>query len=537
MNQLAGKIKFGVKTEAIRRNDKNFENGHVALSVDRIRCFRSGYPEIYYNEKTRTLSSMIGYISNIEEVAAKYCLPFSSDLILIDNLYSSLNRSVNRLAATIDGIFIVVIFDFEKSKGYLLQPEFGSGLPLYYCRGQNSLFFNTSLKKILKEFSQKRELEKSAVKDFFAAGQTIPNHLTLVKDVFKSLPGTIMEIDLKNGVIRTQPHSGVRVAIRTIQARTGLIDSIRKNTAALTEQLRVENFMTTLTGGWDTNLMLFLLKKMTGGKIQCLSITGGINDELKQVKSILAGYRNIQLIHDRVDKDILDLLPDIVWKYEGYVFEEGMFLRYILARTAQKQNSNAIFLGAGADQILWPDSLLRRIALFIFGKYVTGISPTVKRIFVDYDIEIDYLLKMHDLVLNSYGIQGIYPFVNEETLSISRRMKTINNIKKRFYRKQVLDLLPREVTTQLRKSSKLVDTGQLFRKNMEILMRITQSDFIKEICPDYLLRKILKRPGKHHLLVIQLVFLYLFHRLFITGEFDSHFDEVDLITGMKELLN
>jgi argininosuccinate synthase len=116
----------------------------------------------------------------------------------------------------------------------------------------------------------------------------------------------------------------------------------------------------TLTAGWDTNLLLHFLKKETNAQITAVTINGGgKQNEIPATASILEHYPKVRHLTATVHYE-LSSLPEIVWILEGYVFQEGMFLRSELARVLAQEDLHSVFLGACGDQVLYPVPLLKK---------------------------------------------------------------------------------------------------------------------------------------------------------------------------------
>ena len=212
----------------------------------------------------------------------------------------------------------------------------------------------------------------------------------------------------------------------------------------------------------DTNLIFNGLKNIDYQKINVYTIDGSNKfSEVPEVKKNLKDQKNINLHTHEINNDILEFLPDIVWKCEGFVFEIGIFLRYDLARYLLPGKTNHIFVGSGADPILdstkgpggnhayqrFGAKSLKSIIYHIKKSLIKGIIGDLWFKFVNdettlrrfqrkaysgknkrrYNTEIEYNLKMHDILFKEFRITGIYPFINKNMYRIYYKKKDYLN--------------------------------------------------------------------------------------------------------------
>jgi len=566
VNSLFGKVNWSEDGRLRSEQNSRFCSGILDLTVERHNKLIYDNMSYLYNEKTGVLCSLLGYFNNIAEIRSKYSIDENTDVKIVEKLYSLTKLE---FISELDGHFLVLIFNERTQNVYLFQSEYGFGLPVYYTRSEYEFMFSTSLKQLLKHSTLKRELNIAAVHDFLFCTNMlhrvsiVPNETTFIKNINKLVPGKFMEINGKDHSVNILPliKKNERVPLST--AREKLVESIRENTGKLFEQLRTKDITVTLTGGWDSSTVLFFLRKLTDNMMNVITIHGGEGyNEIPTTTLFLENYRQIRHITGSVPAN-LGAFPDVTWKFEGYLFEEGMFLRYELSKLLAKEKIRKIFMGTLADQIL--RSVRRKTTSPIFKirksmeKYPSiivlyrFIRRTVKRLIpgsikikrpsasdvalranlplsqsgVVYDVELDYVLKIHEIILNSFGVQGLYPFINKNTAMMSKALGTLNR-KKRFYKEKVKEVLPSAITSLHPPKGPTTSARYLFDGDREVLMKVFESDFAGRILPDKWINRILKKPEDYYLVVLQLTYIFLFERLFISGEFDSEFDKRNL---------
>ena len=516
-------------------------NGIIDIHILKTQNFDCDKEPFFYNPRTKIYVSFVGYLNNLQEIRSRCGSGMDSCAKIIEYFYS---QSKLDFVAELDGIFLVLIYDEKEQKCYIFQPEMGFNLPVYYTYTENDFIISTSLKSVLKEMPAKRELNSNAVRDFLHFEYMIPNESTLIKDVHKLVPGRYIEVDCQKHSFDLKYVPSVRKQKRIAKAiaKAHLVDSIEASIGNLVKQLKTKCMAMTLTAGWDTNLILFCLRKLVSGTIKTATIRGGrTKNEVTSAERILKNnYENVEQITSTVKANIIDSLPEILWRYEGYLFQEGMFLRYELAKTLNRKKYSIVFLGTCADQILFTETAFKQWLRKVYHMRnpVRALRRSIKKTSskVRYTILIDYNLKMHELMLNSFDIQGIYPFVNRETARLSESLGIFLGWRKRYYKVKLKEMLGPSITRYITKSGDLVDTEEIFNKHKELLMKIMKSTFVRMILRRKQIRRILRNPGRYHLFIIQLAYIYLFNELFVSGRFDSLFDNPCLRIPLSDFL-
>lgn len=72
------------------------------------------------------------------------------------------------------------------------------------------------------------------------------------------------------------------------------------------------------------------------------------------------------------------------------------------------------------------------------------------------------------------------------------------------------------------------DIHYLIDGRYEIIMKILQSDFVKKIFRKSQIIKMRNNLKCYYRLILQIVYLYLFNKLFISGKYDSRLDQNEI---------
>jgi hypothetical protein len=323
-----------------------------------------------------------------------------------------------------------------------------------------------------------------------------------------------------------------------------------------------------LSSGYDSNLVLHTLRDFP--RLTAITIGGREVSEIGTAQRIVKHYcqrnRGIRHVAKTISPDVLDAVPDIVWRLEGYVSEIGIFLQYELARALRTVGTESVILGEAADQVLSyrsPNALKPLVSTWdkirrgvrspwrrqaegtrkslIDGIRSLGFVALVSSVRKEYRqyrsapgyylSSFDYIIKKNQLMMNSFGIQGLYPFLNRRTRSAAEALRMLN-VKKAYYRMQVSRLLDPQVSRLLAKTGGSTDVAYLFEdRQAELFAGILNAPLMKRLLGEATAARILKaspyffsnRRAANFMLA--LLSIHVFNELFVSGRFDSELEE------------
>lgn len=561
-NCIVGEIQWEKGIHPPVHDQQGFDNGSISLTVQRIRTFDYDEQSVWYTPVTHVMCAMLGYIANIDDLKQQYGITQCQDVAVVEQLYTL--KSVEGVMEC-DGSFVIVIFDEKMRTGYIFQSEYGMYLPIYYHSSSDGVLFSTSLKPLLRRMSASRELNGEAVKTFLLYEHIIPNATTLIKGVYKVVPHKYLRIDCQKRVIAVEPLVTSSVRMSKAVARQELLPSIEANIRRLQRHV-CGKMATTLTAGWDTNLILFTLSQAAQEEIAAVTIDGGkVQNEIPATRQILQAYQQVTHLTSTIQPSIVEALPNMVWMLEGAVFENGMFLRYELGKVFAQHGIHTVFLGACADQVLYPQTMFKRLAHYVpqsawkeqvihlaqrvkdwgikqerleereLRRQITQITASVYSKDVTYHLDIEFLLKMHGLIFNGFGVQGLFPFLNRTTAHCAQALG-MSNRQKRVYKAKIRERLPSAITQYFKKSGAVVDAPGLVAAHQTMFLRILQTPFVQTIIQDAFGHIITQAPAAYYKLLLQAAYLYLFNELFVSGIFDDHFDHPQIDVSFSQIL-
>ena len=576
MNRLTAVIRWSPANEVLAVEPGRFSRAHLDLAVERTHVFTFDESNYFYNSETGVLVSIIGYAANIDDVRLRHGIQTECDVEVVECLYSgTATQDSLSFLDELDGVYFVLVYDEKREKVYLAQSEFGCPLPIYYTDTPGGLVVSTSMKLLLQRTNMNREFHNPSIQDFMSYGEIISNENTIVAGVRKLVTQRNMVVDVRSRRKRFVRYQPTKQMMRKDEAEAQLIDSIGANIARLARRLRGQDYALTLTGGWDSNLMLSFLYKENPKTINAVTINGGgATNEIPAVERVLKSYPNrVRPFTRTMQSSIFNSLPNVVWILEGYMRQSGSLLRYALAELMKDTGIGSVFLGSGADPILNTDmgpggdqvcepyverlspALLKEIKRTIrnvcvrsfIGDLYFGVKGETDENWIRrkslrggyrerYNNEIDYNMKMHELMLNAFGIQGLYPFVNRGTVRCAKPLRPQNR-QKSFYKHKVRDYLGPDISIVLKKSGAVVDTESLFHANKQWLQMMLGSEFIERTLSAGQIRKIRANPARYYDSLWKVLYLCLFERLILSGKYDGRFDDAQIGDTLESVLS
>ena len=177
-------------------------------------------------------------------------------------------------------------------------------------------------------------------------------------------------------------------------------------------------------------------------------------------------------------------------------------------------------------QKVWPETYRESN----FFKYLR--KPTLK---ISYDIELDYILKKNGIILNSYGVQGVYPFLNREIAEISNVLGRLNS-DKLFFELELNKIIDKNKMKLISKAGGSTDIEYLFKGYETIISKVLEHGFFESVIHKRRMNRIKNAPIRHNESTLRLLYIFLFKKLFISRDFDSKFQDVNLDITLKDLL-
>jgi len=257
----------------------------------------------------------------------------------------------------LNGMFAMAVYDKKEDKLFLTRDRIGIK-PLYWGKIQNNIFFGSELKSIKKFFGFKNILNKIAINYFIKWG-FITAPLSIYENVYKIIPGEIIEID-KNINIKKTIYWKLSDKIKnqdllennlnyqySLSSLENLIDdSVKKS---LVSDVPIGSF---LSGGTDSTIVSYFMQKNSKKKIKTFSL-GFEEIELDESQDAKKIAQFIGSDHNALyfsNKDIIkhfDRIPEI---YDEPFADSSQMPTSLISEYAKK-SASVILSGDGGDEL------------------------------------------------------------------------------------------------------------------------------------------------------------------------------------------
>lgn len=355
--------------------------------------------------------------------------------------------------------------DYDSGKGQLVvtQDAFGTGVPVYVAVKDNGLYLCDSLVRLKIALRMNFELNHDVLPYFIRFG-FVPGEKTLVREVRK-LPPMKKLVATRGGGIEFLDIPSFETDETEVGTGTQDLETYYEETmefavrAALSEQSGSTVCGIALSGGFDSNMLLHLVKKVAPRTDFLALSVGGITGENETgiASKITKSYENVSFSKALVTQKTLKHLDDIVFRLEGCAYERGIFLQYELAKLAAQHGCKKLMLGECADQVFnektW--SPVRDEVAFAVPYNFSFLDHP-------YQMASYVVLVKNAVMMKSFGIECLYPYLNKDVLRMAVHTKKENGTSKDFHKRQCFRLLPKEIGEKLSKKGGSTDLSPLF---------------------------------------------------------------------------
>ena len=250
------------------------------------------------------------------------------------------------------GMFAFAIWDKNTETLFLARDRLGIK-PLYYAeRADGTLLFGSELKALLLDPRLPRDIDPTAVEDYFAYGY-VPDPKTIYLGIHKLAPGHVMS--WRRGAAAKGPRAYWNVAF------TG---DLRASEAEICEELierlgdAVECRMIAevtlgafLSGGVDSSAVVAMMAQHSDGPVNTCSISFGdpAYDEASFAAQVAERYRTNHRV-SRVDPDVFDLVDRLAQLYDEPYADSSAMPTYRVCELARRHVTVALS-GDGGDEV------------------------------------------------------------------------------------------------------------------------------------------------------------------------------------------
>ncbi len=393
----------------------------------------------------------------------------------IATLAEGYSKYHNQITEHLSGLYIVVIYDKSNCSLAIYHDRTTSPITLYYTVKDSILYYSTSLKWLLLKSKIKRTLNENVVEEFILNG-FIYSEQTLLKNIFKIKSFHCLNVD-ESGAAQS-PVGYYYKNYNESEAHSSFKEVLDQ--AILNQSKGMKEINAPLSSGYDSSYIVDILSKKTDLPINAFSIGGKFGkNELPIVEKNVKEFPRTTLFSKLTDSATLQNYPDIVWRLEGNVYENGLFLQYELNKLVHENGKKDLICGECADQVM---------NLYYFNdernKVPTKGEPAKYYEFSEYPYVFgSYLiLKKNGILANSFDITTKYPYLDDEFVALNKPLAERNGKKKVVHVENCNACLPKEIIDNISKIGGATECHSLFNGEEEIksfLQFVEKSKFYK----------------------------------------------------------
>ncbi len=252
----------------------------------------------------------------------------------------------------ITGMFAFAILDEKQNKLLLARDRCGQK-PLYYCRRNGEFAFASEIKALFAGDAADRKLNEQALQEYLAYGYTIGPE-SLVKDVYKLLPGECLTVDVATLEIESQRFWRVPQC----ETRVISLEEAEKQLEALLRQAVRTHLVADvpvgilLSGGLDSSLVTACAASVADKPVKTYTVTfpgHGKYDESGAAR-LIANHFGTEHTEIAVDEVGPEILGTLVRQFDDLIADHAMVPVYLLARQIRKEIKVALG-GDGGDEL------------------------------------------------------------------------------------------------------------------------------------------------------------------------------------------
>jgi len=325
--------------------------GHRRLSI----IDRSGGQQPLFNEDGSVVVVFNGEIYNFAELAKELCqkghtFRTHSDTEVIVHAWEEWGEAcVDRFR----GMFVFAIWDSKREQLFIARDRLGIK-PLYYSMLPNGHFiFGSELKALLQHPDLSRDIEPTAVEDYFAYGY-VPEPKTILSHAHKLSPGYTLSITRDGRAPVCKQYWDIPFkALEKHEEQEYAKELADRMTEAVKLRMIAEVPLGAfLSGGLDSSAVVAMMAGLSDDPVNTCSISFADPryDESSYANEVAKQY-NTQHTSWQVDSDDFDLIDRLATLYDEPYADSSAIPTYRVCELAKKKVTVALS-GDGGDEIL-----------------------------------------------------------------------------------------------------------------------------------------------------------------------------------------
>ena len=325
----------------------------VAIGMRRLSIIdlQSGHQPIF-NEDESVAVVFNGEIYNYRElrawlIAQGHRFKTASDTEVIAHLWEEVGPD---FADRLNGMFAIALLDRRARKLVLARDHVGIK-PLYYARVANGLVFGSEVKVVLESGWVPRRLDMDALGQYLA-WEYVPGAATLLRDVRRLEPASLLELDLQTGKQTIhQFWSPLRATPAPAPSSLSAYDWESEVDATITRCVRNQLVSDVplgafLSGGVDSSIVVAAMGEARTFSIGFDDPTYNETQWSERVARHLGVDHHIEIIRPHVR----DLFEQLMLHMDDPIGDFSIFPTYLVSKLAATQ-VKVVLSGDGGDEL------------------------------------------------------------------------------------------------------------------------------------------------------------------------------------------
>ncbi|MGW5363353.1 asparagine synthase (glutamine-hydrolyzing) [Actinopolymorpha pittospori] len=318
--------------------------GHTRLSIIDV----DGSAQPLWSADRSQVIVFNGEAFNYREVRAAHDYPYrtngDTEVVLAAH-----QRAGERGVAQVRGQFAFGVWDTRARELHLYRDRLGV-LPLHYVHTSSFFAFASELKALLPLLDGFQVDEQGLVS--YLAQRAVPAPRTLVKGVFKVMPGQHVTVGADGRVTTSQYWSVPLPAPETLPDTAAVALTRAAIEASIAESLVADVPVgSLLSGGVDSSMIATLASRAIGGGLRTYSAGFGQPGDETPHAEFVAGL--IRSKHSSVivrPQEFSELIPKLTWHRDAPLSEPADVAVYRLAQVA-RCDVKVLLSGEGSDEL------------------------------------------------------------------------------------------------------------------------------------------------------------------------------------------
>lgn len=272
----------------------------------------------------------------------------NSDTEVILKLYE---KGGTQSFCELDGMYAFSIYDKTINKVFIARDFFGEK-PLYYTKNEDTFFWASELKSIIKAIDQKPCINKQSLNLFFQLTY-IPAPYTIYEDIHKLEANHCLIFDCNNFSFESyEIEQKIKSYPKVSKAEAQTITHNMIQESVASRSIADVSLGTFLSGGVDSSIISLCLAQQTDRKIETFSIgfdkkSFNETDKSRAVAKLIDSNHHEFIISE---KDLISNIDEIILNFDEPFADSSALASYVVSKKT-KDFATVALTGDGGDEV------------------------------------------------------------------------------------------------------------------------------------------------------------------------------------------